>query len=98
MLALLPALTRQMRSGMLEVIRQDYIRTARAKGLKESQVIVRHAIKNAIIPVVTLLGMNLRGLFQEQLPLKRYTQLMAQVLYWLTALLGETIRLFRHVF
>ena len=56
------SLTRQMRSGMLEVIRQDYIRTARAKGLKESQVIVRHAIKNAIIPVVTLLGMNLRGI------------------------------------
>lgn len=56
------SLTRQMRSGMLEVIRQDYIRTARAKGLKESQVVSRHAIKNAIIPVITLIGMNLRGI------------------------------------
>lgn len=56
------SLTRQMRSGMLEVIRQDYIRTARAKGLKESQVVIRHAIKNAAIPVITLIGMNLRGI------------------------------------
>jgi len=53
--------TRQMRSSMLEVIRQDYIRTARAKGLKESKVITRHALKNAIIPVVTLTGMSFRN-------------------------------------
>ena len=43
---------------MLEVIRQDYIRTARAKGLKESTIIVRHALRNALIPVVTLMGMQ----------------------------------------
>lgn len=53
--------TRQMRSGMLEVIRQDYIRTARAKGLKESQVVYRHAIRNAVLPVVTLTGMSIRN-------------------------------------
>jgi oligopeptide transport system permease protein len=41
---------------MLEVIRQDYIRTARAKGLREQIVIVRHALRNALIPVVTILG------------------------------------------
>ena len=56
------SITRQMRSGMLEVIRQDYIRTARAKGLKESAVITHHAIKNAVIPVITLVGMSLRGI------------------------------------
>ncbi|MBQ8305327.1 MAG: ABC transporter permease [Blautia sp.] len=55
-------LTRQMRSGMLEVIRQDYIRTARSKGLKESTVVVHHAMKNAIIPVVTIIGLSLRNI------------------------------------
>jgi len=47
---------RYTRSSMLEVIRQDYIRTARAKGLKEKVVIYRHALRNAIIPIITLLG------------------------------------------
>ncbi len=47
---------RYTRSSMLEVIRQDYIRTARAKGLKEKTVIYRHAFRNAIIPIITLLG------------------------------------------
>lgn len=49
-------ITRLTRSSMLEVLRQDYIRTARAKGLKEMQVIFRHALKNAILPVVTYAG------------------------------------------
>lgn len=53
----LATMTRQTRSSMLEVIRQDYIRTARAKGLKGRVVIIRHALKNALIPIVTLLGM-----------------------------------------
>ena len=44
---------------MLEVLRQDYIRTAWAKGLKERVVVMRHVIKNALIPVVTLVGMQL---------------------------------------
>jgi len=47
---------RTTRSNMLEVIRQDYVRTARAKGLAESTVIVKHALRNALIPVVTLMG------------------------------------------
>jgi peptide/nickel transport system permease protein len=46
---------------MLEVIRQDYIRTARAKGLKESQVITRHALKNALMSVITILGLAVPG-------------------------------------
>ena len=44
---------------MLEVLRQDYIRTAWAKGLKERVVVLRHAVKNALIPVITLIGLQL---------------------------------------
>jgi len=54
---------RQMRSAMLEVVRQDYIRTAWSKGLGERTVIMRHALKNAIIPVVTLSGLSIRHIF-----------------------------------
>jgi peptide/nickel transport system permease protein len=54
--------TRQMRSSLLEVIHQDYIRTARSKGLKESQVIFGHALKNSLIPIVTLTGMSFRNI------------------------------------
>jgi peptide/nickel transport system permease protein len=49
-------LSRQMRAGMLEVIRQDYIRTARAKGLSERMVVYKHALRNSMIPVLTLLA------------------------------------------
>ena len=53
---------RYTRSSMLEVIKSDYIRTARAKGLKEKVVIYRHAFRNAIIPIITLLGFSIPGL------------------------------------
>jgi len=56
-------LTRYMRSSMLEVIREDYIRTARAKGLSERIVIYRHALRNALLPIVTLAGFTLSALF-----------------------------------
>lgn len=52
-----------VRNSMLDVIRQDYIRTARAKGLKEKVVIYRHAFRNALIPLVTLLGFQIPALF-----------------------------------
>ncbi len=55
-------LSRLMRGSLLEVIRQDYIRTARAKGLPERDVIYKHGVRNAIIPVVTLLGLMVPGL------------------------------------
>ncbi|GBE38314.1 MAG TPA: ABC transporter permease [Nitrospirae bacterium] len=55
-------LSRFMRSSMLEVIRQDYITTARAKGLPERKVIYKHALKNALLPIITLLGLSLPGL------------------------------------
>ena len=53
---------RLLRSQMLEVLRQDYVRTAWAKGLRERVIIVRHALKNALIPVVTVLGLLIAGL------------------------------------
>ncbi len=59
----LALVARQTRSSMLEVIRQDYIRTARAKGLTERAVLSRHALKNALIPIVTLLGMSISHMF-----------------------------------
>ena len=49
-------LSRQMRSAMLETIRQDYIRTARAKGLPERRVIYSHSLRNSLLPIVTLLA------------------------------------------
>ena len=54
--------SRYSRSSMLEVIRQDYIRTARAKGLKESDIIITHALRNALMPIVTILGLAVPGL------------------------------------
>lgn len=56
-------MARQTRSSVLEVIRQDYIRTAMSKGLRERRVVWRHVLKNAMIPVVTLLGLEVRVLF-----------------------------------
>ncbi|HAA05175.1 MAG TPA: diguanylate cyclase [Syntrophobacteraceae bacterium] len=56
-------LSRLARSGILEVIREDYIRTARAKGLKERVVIYKHALRNALLPIVTLLAFLLPGMF-----------------------------------
>jgi len=54
---------RQMRSSMLEVIHQDYIRTAWAKGLSEHRIILRHALKNSLIPIITLMGMGVGMIF-----------------------------------
>jgi len=58
----LAGFSRYMRSNMLEVIRQDYITTARAKGLSENKVIYKHAMRNALLPVITLLGLSVPGL------------------------------------
>ncbi|HUT67504.1 MAG TPA: ABC transporter permease [Dehalococcoidales bacterium] len=57
------ALTRQTRSAMLEVVSQDYIRTAWSKGLPERVIIIRHTIKNAMIPVITILGLQVGLIF-----------------------------------
>jgi peptide/nickel transport system permease protein len=55
-------LSRYSRSSMLEVIRQDYIRTAKAKGLPEHEVVFKHAFRNALMPIVTILGLSVPGL------------------------------------
>lgn len=59
----LGSLTRYFRSNMIEVIKQDYIRTARAKGLKEGKVLFTHALRNALLPAITLVGFELPALF-----------------------------------
>src|SRR3989339_3205 len=56
------SISRYTKSSMLEVVRQDYIRTARAKGLSENKVIFKHAFRNALLPIVTILGLALPGL------------------------------------
>ncbi len=59
--------TRYMRASMIETLRQDYIRTARAKGLTENRIVLHHALRNALIPVVTILALDLGVLFSGAL-------------------------------
>jgi ABC-type dipeptide/oligopeptide/nickel transport system permease component len=56
-------LARLMRSSLLEVLHENYVRTARAKGLSERVVLIRHALRNAVLPVVTVLGLQVGFLF-----------------------------------
>jgi peptide/nickel transport system permease protein len=62
-LVLTAGIARYMRGSMLEVIRQDYVRTARAKGLSEGVVVFKHALRNALIPIITLVGLYIPVLF-----------------------------------
>jgi peptide/nickel transport system permease protein len=62
---------RQTRSALLEVLRQDYVTTARSKGLAERVVILRHALKNAMLPVITLLGLSLAFLISGSVLIER---------------------------
>lgn len=71
----LAGLTRYSRSALLEVIRQDYIRTARAKGLPENKVIFSHALRNAMIPIATILIQSIPGLLAGSL-------IMEQIFGW----------------
>ncbi|MEZ4663275.1 MAG: ABC transporter permease [Caldilineaceae bacterium] len=59
---IMPILARLTRASMLEVMRQDYVRTADAKGLRPRTVVIRHALKNALLPIVTVVGLQLGGL------------------------------------
>ena len=61
-LSFMALITRMTRASMLEVLREDYIRTARAKGLGERMVLFRHALKNAMLPVITIIGLGLAAL------------------------------------
>jgi len=77
---------RLTRSSMLEVMRQDYIRTARAKGLRQQVLVWRHALKNALIPVVTILGLQIAGLFGGSVIVERVFNLEGVGQYFLSAL------------
>jgi peptide/nickel transport system permease protein len=59
----LASTARQMRTSIIEVMHRDYIRTAWAKGLAETDIVRRHALKNSLIPVVTVIGLNIRNIF-----------------------------------
>jgi peptide/nickel transport system permease protein len=61
-LALAAVITRTLRSSLIEALSEDYVRTGRAKGLSEGTILGRHALKNSLIPVVTVLGLQLGGL------------------------------------
>ena len=74
-LALSASLARVTRSSMLEVLRQDYIRTARSKGLRDRIVVVRHALRNALIPVTTLFALQVGVLFGGTVVLESIFQL-----------------------
>jgi len=83
----LAAVSRYMRQSMLEVIRQDYVQVARAKGLSERIVISKHALRNALLPIVTILGLSLPGLVggsvivESVFAIPGMGQLMVQAVY-----------------
>lgn len=83
----LAGFSRYMRQSMLEVVRQDYIQSARAKGLAERVVIGKHALRNAVLPIVTILGLSLPGLIggsvivESIFAIPGMGQLMVQAVY-----------------
>ena len=80
-----------MRTMMLEVLRQDYIRTAWAKGLKQQVVVIRHAVKNALIPVVSLIGLQLPMLVGGAVIMENIFNLPGIGRLMLAALTGRSI-------
>jgi peptide/nickel transport system permease protein len=87
MIANMPGYTRYMRAAMLEVINSDYVRTARAKGLPERSVTFRHAFRNALIPLVTLMALNFGALLGGAVVTETVFSLDGMGLYFVTALL-----------
>ena len=84
--ALAGSVMRLTRSTMLEVLRQDYVRTARAKGLQERHVIVRHALRNAALPVVTVVGLQVGLLVGGTVVLERIFSIPGMGNFLLTSL------------
>jgi peptide/nickel transport system permease protein len=80
------ALARQARSSMLEVIRSDYITTARAKGVSERDVIYKHALPNALVPVVTIAGSRLAGIFAGSVVIETVFSIPGVGTYLVTAI------------
>jgi peptide/nickel transport system permease protein len=78
--------SRFLRASMLEVINSDYVRTARAKGLAEGRVVMRHAFRNALIPLVTLIALNFGGLLGGAIVTETVFGLDGMGFYFITAL------------
>jgi len=79
-------ITRLMRSSLLEVMGQDYIRTARAKGLSESAIVMKHAMRNALIPVVTILGPTLASLLTGSFVIEKIFALPGMGIHFVTSI------------
>jgi peptide/nickel transport system permease protein len=86
MVASIATYSRFMRASMLEVVNSDYVRTARAKGLPERRVTMKHAFRNALIPVVTVVALNFGGLLGGAIVTETVFSLDGMGLYFLTAL------------
>ena len=82
-------IARLTRAGMLEVLRSDYIRTARAKGLRESQVVIRHALRGGIMPVVSFTGPALAFLLTGTVVVERIFALPGLGNYFIQAALNR---------
>ena len=78
-------IARLTRAGMLDVIRSDFIRTARAKGLSETRIIVRHALKGGLLPVVSFLGPGFSGLLVGSLVVERIFDIPGMGRYFVEA-------------
>jgi peptide/nickel transport system permease protein len=87
--ALSGTVMRLTRAQMLEVLRQDYIRTAWSKGLREGTVVWRHALRNAAIPVVTLIGLQVPVLFGGTVVLEQIFSIPGTGRYLITAVNGR---------
>jgi len=83
---LMAIISRMTRSTMLEVLREDYIRTARAKGLSESVVIVRHVMKNSMIPVITIVSLSMGSLLAGAVVMERTFTIPGMGLYLLQSI------------
>jgi peptide/nickel transport system permease protein len=83
--ALGASVMRLLRSQMLEVLREDYVRTAWAKGLRERTIVTRHALKNALIPVITLLGLVVGTLFSGEVVLETIFSIPGMGLFLVTS-------------
>ncbi len=92
-------ISRLMRSSLLEVMNQDYIRTARAKGLSEAGVVIKHALRNSMIPIVTILGPTIAGLLTGSFVIEKIFAIPGMGVYFVdsvaqrdyTAIMGITI-------
>jgi peptide/nickel transport system permease protein len=89
MVASVASYSRYMRASMLEVINSDYVRTARAKGLSESRVTMKHAFRNALIPLVTLVALNFGALLGGVIVVETVFSLDGMGLYFYNALLSN---------